>query len=96
MCVNRSWSYLDGRLSEKPENIIIKARRSDGEYFQYRIDLHDTNNDPNKVIVRFIEGVQAFETFRNCECPKNKECHKIIDGKVNVIIAHNTKETNHE
>lgn len=88
MCVNRSWSYLDGRLSEKPEHVLIKARRSDGEYFQYTIDLSNTYNDPNKVINTFIAGVQAFETYRNCSCPINKACHKVIDGKLNVIVAH--------
>lgn len=87
MCVNRSWSNIDSCFSEIPTSLLIRGRRSDGNLFIHRIDLKNLAEgyDLSNAV---INGIRAFETYRNCECPNNKECHTMIDGKLNVVVAH--------
>jgi predicted membrane-bound dolichyl-phosphate-mannose-protein mannosyltransferase len=87
MCVNRGLSFIEtftNPLLRDRNLYILKALRSDKEYFQVSIPT-DING---KIAVEDLtNALKTLESCRNCECPYNKDCHKEINGKLNIIIA---------
>lgn len=89
MCVNRGWQDLNIKIEledTKSNLIFIRAKRNDGFYKVVMISINNFQSSLETCIM-IENGIKKLESYRNCECPKNPDCHKEINGKLNIIIA---------
>jgi hypothetical protein len=79
--------------SERKNIVAIYLNRSDGEVFSSGISVARTINRADNENFGFIHPdelinkLKELESYRNCECPNNPECHKIINNKLDIITA---------
>jgi hypothetical protein len=95
MCVVRYWRRIDIIQNENFLPFYIKGIRSDGISFQIPVlfdkDLVSQYTSHSRCIDKMqeiIDSIKKLETYRNCQCPNNKECHQIINSELKVLVAH--------
>jgi hypothetical protein len=86
MCINRSWDSIES--NNYKNTFWLVGKRSDGIYCKVQV-ITDIKDSIGERLKQVADLPNKLETYRNCECPNNPECHKMIDGKLNVITAHN-------
>jgi hypothetical protein len=82
MCISRNWKNLQVIHHHNGNTLHLGATRDDNVFFSIPVELL------HPIAVNGLENaVKRLETYRNCECPDNPDCHKLIDNKPNVILA---------
>jgi hypothetical protein len=79
MCINRKWDSIS--FIRNAGRITIFGIREPAFMVKIPIEIHSIHATVK--IEDLEEGFKLLESYKNCECPTNPNCHK--DG--NIILA---------